>query len=74
MHEITKEVFTDDKKHKVEIFRREDGTYGFSAYVFSDDPYEQMFIPYGRYSECIVPNEESALAEAKGRVDFFHKN
>ena len=62
---------TADGKHKVEIFRRDNGTYGFVVLRWSEDPSESCWVPFGRYSECFAPDAESAVAEAKSRVEWL---
>ena len=71
MKQVTKELLAFDGKRKVEIFRREDGSYGFEVLRFSDAPTELSWIPYGRFSECFVPDEQTAESEARGRVDWL---
>jgi hypothetical protein len=71
MESVVKELLASDRKRKVQIFRREDGSFGFESLYFSDDPLEQSWIPHGRYSVCFAASVEIAEREARGRVDWL---
>jgi hypothetical protein len=73
MKKTTKEIISRDGKSKVQIFLREDGSYGFDAFRFTEEPNEMCWVPHGRHSECVVPDEESAEVEARGRVDWLRR-
>jgi hypothetical protein len=60
-----------DGKHKVEIFRRDNGTYGFTVLRWSAEPSERCWVPFGRYSECFAADAGAAEAEAKSRVEWL---
>jgi hypothetical protein len=48
MHDqIIKTIYSNDRKHRVMIYRNRNGTYSFDAENFSDDPLEQCWIPKG---------------------------
>jgi len=49
------------------IYRRKAGTYGYSDEFGSDDPYERCWIR--REASAICGREETALYEAKGRLE-----
>jgi hypothetical protein len=68
---IVKELIATDGKRKVQVFRRDDGSYGFESLRLSEEPLEMSWIPYGRFSECIAPSMEIAEREARGRVDWL---
>jgi len=68
MRSIVKELISPDGKRKVRIFRRENGSFGFEALRFSDEPLEVCWIPDGRFSECFVGDEQTAESEARGRI------
>lgn len=68
---IVKELLSEDGTRKVEIFERDNGTFGFKALKFSDDPLEMSWFPYGRFSDCFAPNESIAEREARGRVEWL---
>ncbi|HCS48296.1 MAG TPA: hypothetical protein DIW61_08605 [Candidatus Aminicenantes bacterium] len=71
MRSIIKELMAHDGKRKVQIFRREDGTFGFEALRFSDETLEMCWIPDGRYSECFTGDEQTAESEARSRVPWL---
>lgn len=68
---VEKELMARDGKHKVEIFRRDNGTYGFTVLHWSDEPTEMCWLPFGRYSECFASDPETAEAEARSRVEWL---
>ena len=71
MTSVVKELLSCDGTRKVEIFRREDGSFGFEALRFSEEPPEHCWIPYGRFSECFASEEQTAESEARGRIDWL---
>ncbi len=74
MRSVVNELVARHGKRKVQIFRREDGSFGFEALRFSDDPQELCWIPDGRFSECFAEDEQTAEFEARGRVDWLRDN
>jgi hypothetical protein len=54
---------------KVEIYRRQDGTFGFEALKFAKE--EDVWIPYGNYSFCICSSAQDAKSEAIGRIEWL---
>ena len=54
---------------KVEVFQRADGTFGSEELKFWQE--EQAWIPQGKYSIAIIDSLESAIKEAKGRVEWL---
>lgn len=71
MRSIIKELISRDGKKKVRIFMREDGSFGFEALQFSEEPLEMTWIPEGRYSECYAGDEHTAEFEARSRVHWL---
>ena len=71
MRSVVKQLMARDGVRKVEIFRRDDGSYGFESFRFSDDSLEMGWIPYERYSECFAADEEIAEREARSRFDWL---
>jgi hypothetical protein len=69
---ILKEFVAADGKKKVQIFQRNDGSFGFESLRFSDDPMEMCWFPDGRFSVCIAESQEIAEREARGRVEWMH--
>lgn len=68
---IVKELVAPDGRRKVQIFRRDDGSFGFEVLRFSELPGERCWIPHGRFSEFFAPNAEIAEREARGRIDWL---
>jgi len=71
MRSIIKELTAQDGKRRVQIFKREDGSFGFEALRFSDEPLEMCWFPDGRFSECFASDEKTAESEARGRVHWL---
>jgi hypothetical protein len=68
---VVRTLSSTDGRRKVEIYRRDDGTYGFEAWNWSDEPLERCWIPYGNFSHCIAPNADGPEREARGRVPWL---
>ena len=60
-----------DGLRRVQLFQRDDGTFGFCKEHFSTDPFEQCWIPHWPASECIAASLDVARREAYGRVDWL---
>lgn len=71
MMTIVNELVAPDGKRKVQVFRRDDGSFGFESLRFSEEPLEMCWIPHGRFSECFAPTADIAEREARGRVDWL---
>jgi hypothetical protein len=71
MRIVIKEILATGGKRKVQIYQRDDGSFGFGALQFSEDPLENCWIPHGRFSECIALSAEIAEREARGRIDWL---
>jgi hypothetical protein len=65
-------IYDETKKRRVRLFQDADGSYGFVEEFFSDDPLEFSWLPQtaGR-SRSICDSLETALREAKGRIDWL---
>lgn len=48
MKTVVTELVSRDGTLKVQIYRRDAGTYGFDEWRFSDEPREHCWIPHGR--------------------------
>ena len=68
---IVKEFVGADGKRKLQVFRRDDGSFGFESLRFSEEPLEMCWIPDGRFSECFAPTADVAELEARGRIDWL---
>lgn len=62
-------IYDGSRKRRVVIFQREDGSFGFDAEFFSDEPLEMAWLPSGFDSRC--DTADRALAEARGRVSWL---
>ena len=71
MKEVVSELIARDGKRKIQIFSRDDGSFGFESWRFSDEPSEMCWILDGRYPECIAATRETAEREARGRVEWL---
>jgi hypothetical protein len=60
-------IYDAGGKHRVTIFSREDGTYGLYFEEYSDDPYEECFVPTIQ-SASFIDTLETARREAQGRL------
>ena len=69
--ETIRTIYSADRKSRVCVFRRDDGTYGFSEERFSDEPLEQCWIPAGRRTETFCSSEDIVLRESIGRVPWL---
>jgi hypothetical protein len=66
-----RELFSQDGKKKVELFRRENGTYGFRVLYWSDEPMELCWCQVGGYAESITDSLAAMEAEARGRIEWL---
>lgn len=70
MEKIIKETFMkSDGTRKVEIFQRENQTFGFEELEFGSE--ENSWYPVGKYSLAIIDSLENAIREAKDRVSWL---
>jgi hypothetical protein len=68
--EVVKEILAPDRKRKVEIYHRRDGTFGFGELSFSDEPREMCWVPARSYG-CRAADQETAEREARSRVEWL---
>ncbi len=66
---VVEVIYSPERNAQVQIFRRGNGTVGFSELRFH--PEERCWIPFGRYSEAIIDSVQSAIREATGRVSWL---
>ena len=62
-------IYDDSRKNRVIVFQRDDGSFGFDAEHFSDEPLEMAWLSSGFDSRC--DTAEHALSEARGRVSWL---
>ena len=66
---VVRSITSQDGKQLVEIYRRENGTFGFRALRW--DEQEDCFISSGRYTESFSDSIDRAVAEASARVQWL---
>ena len=71
MKRVVKTILSPDGLRKVEIYQRGNGSFGFVAMRFSNEPTEMCWREDGRYSACHTPTIEIAEREARGRVKWL---
>jgi hypothetical protein len=64
-----KTLTRSDGVYKVDIFLRNDGTYGFEEFKWAAE--ESCWIPFGKYSTAIIDTLERAIQEAESRVRWL---
>lgn len=67
--EVVHILYDAGRGRRVEIFRRENGSFGFSVWRYAAD--ERVWIPWGRYSECFIDSAAAAEREARERVEWL---
>lgn len=71
--DTTKKTFVKlDGTRRVDIFQREDKTFGFEEFEFGVE--ENSWYPAGRHSLTIIDSFENAIREAKSRVQWLADN
>jgi hypothetical protein len=65
---VVRTIWNADKTQRVDIFQREDGTFGFEELHYAIDG--QAWCPHGRYSESFTETSEAAIFEASSRVQW----
>jgi hypothetical protein len=69
MSVIRKTFRSTDGKSRVEIFQRDDQTFGFAEFRFSTE--ENAWLQVGRYSVAIIDTLGNAIREANERVQWL---
>ncbi len=70
-HVTEREFISPDGRNKVELYRRENGTFGFRVWYWSDLPTEQCWLAVSGFSEPIVADLAAAEAEARDRIGWL---
>jgi hypothetical protein len=68
MH-IVKTIHDPRNKRKVQVFRREDGTFGFEEWKWL--PEENCWSPLPKQITSVIDTLEHALKEAKERIPWI---
>ena len=66
---VVKSIEHTNGDHKVEIFRRDNGSFGFEVLKWAD--LEQTWMAHGRYSACITESAADAEQQARARIDWL---
>lgn len=73
MEKTIKKIFMkSDGTRKVEIFQRENKTFGFEEFEFG--PEENSWFPVGNYSFAIIDSLDNAIREAEDRVSWLRNS
>jgi hypothetical protein len=72
MTEQERVIYDRTGKRRVQIFRSDDGFFSFLEEKFSDQEFEQCWLPLTwRRSQPVCDTFETALREAKGRIEWL---
>ena len=72
IEEVVSTIYSRDRHRRVEVFRRDDESFGFKEDALSDEPFEHCWIDYAvRHSESFCPSEQIVLREVIGRVGWL---
>jgi hypothetical protein len=66
---VKKTFVKSDGTRKVEIFQRENKTFGFEELEFGSE--ENSWYPVGRYSFAIIDSFDNAIREAQDRIRWL---
>ena len=69
--ELIKEIYSKDRDRRVEIIRRDTGTYFYQQCYFSGDPFEMCWIPLRQRSIGLFESAERAESEARSNIDWL---
>jgi hypothetical protein len=68
--EIIKTIVHREGNRKVEIFRRQDRTFGFKELKWLDTP-ENCWVLFGKYPTAVIETLDHAIEEVKSRVSWL---
>ncbi len=72
IEEVVRTIYSRDRLRRVEVFKRDDGSFGFKEDAFSQELFEHCWIDYAvRHSESFCPSEQIVLREVIGRVGWL---
>src|SRR5690349_2618973 len=71
MRETVKCLGSPDGKGRVVLFRRDDGSFGFSVQKLVTESEQDAWISTGNYSECFASDAGAAESEARARVAWL---
>jgi hypothetical protein len=68
---VVKEVYDANRKRRVLIVQRSNGTFGYEEEPFSDEPLELCWRRFSQVPFSVCDSAEGALKEAQGRVKWL---
>ncbi len=68
---VVKVIYSADRKRRVHIIERSDGSFTFEDWVFVDEPRETTWFPTDRRLQTLADSAERAEAEARERVGWL---
>ncbi|HEY7403145.1 MAG TPA: hypothetical protein VIB39_06460 [Candidatus Angelobacter sp.] len=69
--QIIQTITHPDGRRKVEVFRRQNGTYGFEEWQWLE--FEECWCPFAKHPISIIDTFEHALEEIKGRIPWIEE-
>lgn len=66
---VVESIFSADRTRRVDVYEREDGTFGFEELRFGEE--ERAWHPCGRHAASFTASAAEALGEARGRVRWL---
>jgi hypothetical protein len=63
-----------DGRHRVDIFMRDDGFFGFMELKHYERPEREYWAPLGPYRTTITETAEAAEREARASIDWLIQN
>ncbi|MCH7728520.1 MAG: hypothetical protein IH991_18870 [Planctomycetes bacterium] len=71
--DVVDTIYDEDRKRRVQVFQRDDGTFGYCEEHFSDYPNEDCWIPRRQQIESFCDTLETVMREVHGRVEWVSK-
>ncbi len=69
---VVQALYSKDGKHRVLIVQRDNGSFGFEEEYFSEDEWSRQWCRYSQNPFSICDSADTALREAKGRVQWLN--
>jgi hypothetical protein len=70
MEEVVQTLYSPDRKRRVHIVRRGNGTFSHEEEYFSTDEFEMCWIPLSGHLS-VFDSVDTALREARGRLNWL---
>jgi hypothetical protein len=68
---IIQTILFDDRKRRVVVFQRDDGSFGFDEQHYAEDPLESPWLPTGDFAAARFDSAARALIEARKHVPWL---